>query len=135
METKIDDQSANQIKTFEINFGTVLACPRSQRSHSFTIENPMSLYLRVKLRRENGATGIFDIDSKQMDFFLFAYESKELTIDWHIQDVIQDSKCIYEIYFSKDFKYRIICSGKIRKISYDIMHNSIHLTEKQCRIA
>ncbi|CAF4306632.1 unnamed protein product, partial [Didymodactylos carnosus] len=133
METKIDDQSLNQIKTFGINFGTVLACPRSQTTHSFTIENPMSLDLRVKLRRENGAIGKFDIDSKQMDFFLFAYESKVLTIDWHIQDIVQDSKCIYEIYFSKDFKYRIICLGKIRKISYDIMHNSICLTEKQYR--
>ncbi|CAF4172155.1 unnamed protein product [Rotaria sp. Silwood2] len=133
METEIDGQSPNQIKTYEINFGTVLSCPRSQRSHSFTIENPMSLDLRVKLRRETGATGKFDIDSKQMDFFLFAYESKVLTIDWHIQDVIQDSKCIYEIYFSKDIKYRIICLGKIRKISYDIMHNSIRLTEKQYR--
>ncbi|CAF3715926.1 unnamed protein product [Rotaria socialis] len=112
METKNEDHSPNQIETFEINFGTVIACPRSQKSHQFTIENPMSLDLRVKLRRENGATGKFDIDSKQMNFFLFAYESKVLTIDWHIQDAIQDSKCIYEIYFSKDFKYRIICLEK-----------------------
>ncbi|UJR19122.1 hypothetical protein I4U23_022252 [Adineta vaga] len=111
METKItDEQSSNQIKTYEVDFGTVLACPRSQKSRSFTIENPMSLDLRVKLRREKGATGKFDID--KMDFYLFAYESKELTIDWHTQDVIQDSKCIYEIYF---------------------IHKSIHLTDKQYR--
>ncbi|CAF0790029.1 unnamed protein product [Adineta steineri] len=58
IETKNgDDQLSNQIKTYEINFGTVLACPRLQKSsRSFTIENPMSLDLRVKLRREKGAT-------------------------------------------------------------------------------
>ncbi|CAF1648849.1 unnamed protein product, partial [Adineta ricciae] len=128
MKTKGAD---DQINTYEINFGTVLACSRSRRSRSFTIENPMSLDLRVKLRREEGATGKFEID--KADFHLFAYESKEMTIDWHIVDMIQDSKCVYEIYFSKDLKYRIICLGKIRKICYDIMYKSIHLSEKQYR--
>ncbi|CAF1648701.1 unnamed protein product, partial [Adineta ricciae] len=128
MTTRSADE---EIKTYEINFGTVLACPRAQRSRSFTIENPMSLDLRVKLRREEGATGKFEID--KADFHLFAYESKEMTIDWHILDVIQDSKCVYEIYFSKDLKYRIICLGKIRKICYDILYKSIHLSEKQYR--
>ncbi|CAF2742626.1 unnamed protein product [Rotaria sp. Silwood2] len=131
--TTTDDRQSNQIKTYVIDFGVVLACPQAHQQRSFTIENPMSIDLRVKLRRENGATGIFEIDNKNSSFFLFAYESKTLTIDWNIQDTVQDAKCIYEIYFSKDLKYRILCLGKIRQISYDLIYKSVTLTEKQFR--
>ncbi|CAF3436500.1 unnamed protein product, partial [Rotaria sp. Silwood2] len=48
------------IKTYVIDFGTALACSQTPQQRSFTIENPMSLDLRVKFRRENGATGIFE---------------------------------------------------------------------------
>ncbi|CAF0895418.1 unnamed protein product, partial [Didymodactylos carnosus] len=65
---------------------------QAHQQRSISMENPMSLDLRVKLRRENGAIGIFEIDNKSAIFLLFAYESKTLTVDWTIQDVIQDSK-------------------------------------------
>ncbi|CAF4414274.1 unnamed protein product, partial [Didymodactylos carnosus] len=128
-----DDQTSNQVKTYLIDFGTILACSNTHRQRTFTVENPTALDLRVKLRREGGAIGLFDIDSKQADFFLFAYESKILTIDWSIQDIVQDVRCVYEIYFSKDFKCRIICLGKTRKITYDLIYKSVRLAEKQFR--
>ncbi|CAF1679088.1 unnamed protein product, partial [Didymodactylos carnosus] len=41
--------------------------------------------------REGGGVGKFELDTKELDFFLFAYESKTLTINWLISDVVQDS--------------------------------------------
>ena len=122
-----------KVKTYAIDFGTELACSNTRRQRTFTVENHTALDLRVKLRREGGAIGLFDIDSKHADFFLFAYESKTLTIDWNLQDLVQDARCVYEIYFSKDFKCRIRCSGQTRKITYNLIYQSVHLTEKQFR--
>ena len=125
-----DDQ---QVKTYAIDFGTELAWPNTRRQRTFTVKNPTTLDLRVKLRREGGAIGMFDVDSKHADFFLFAYESKTLTIDWNLQDLVQDARCVYEIYFSKDSKCRIRCSGQTRKITYNLIYQSVRLTEKQFR--
>ncbi|CAF1339937.1 unnamed protein product, partial [Didymodactylos carnosus] len=132
MATTTDDRQSNQIKTYFVDFGVALAYQAHQQC-KFTIKNPMSLDLCVKLRRKNGATGIFQIDNKHSNFLLFADESKEIAIDWIVQDIVQDSKCIYDIYFSKDFKYQILCLGKIRKISYDLLYKSHRLTGKQFR--
>ncbi|CAF3881420.1 unnamed protein product, partial [Rotaria sp. Silwood1] len=108
-----------------------LACSDKHEKRSFTLQNPTALDLRVKIRREGGAIGKFEIDSKYSAFFLLAYESKTLTVDWNIQDIVQDARCVYEIYFSKDFKVRIICLGKLRRISYDLIYKSISLTGKK----
>ncbi|CAF1009687.1 unnamed protein product [Didymodactylos carnosus] len=80
-----------QIKTYLLDFGTVLGRLNTHDRRSFLIENRTSVDLRIKLRREGGGVGKFELDTKELDFFLFAYESKTLTINWLISDVVQDS--------------------------------------------
>ncbi|CAF4622973.1 unnamed protein product [Rotaria socialis] len=133
-EVAVDDQSLNQLKTYLIDFGLALTCSGKYEKRAFTLQNPTALDLRVKIRREGGAIGKFEIDSKYSTFILLAYESKILNIDWCIQDIVQDAKCVYEIYFSKDFKVRIICLGKSRRISFDLIYRSIPLTERKFSI-
>lgn len=124
-ETSADQSSPSQIKTYLIDFGTVAACSNASLSQSFTIRNPTSLDLRVKIRRESGGVGRFEIDNnKYSTFILLAYESKTVDIRWNLFGFVGNASCTYEIYFSKNYKCQLMCVGKSRRVAYDILYRS-----------
>ncbi|UJR09470.1 hypothetical protein I4U23_013708 [Adineta vaga] len=130
-QTTNESTSTSPIQTYLMDFGVVALRSTSHLTQPFTITNPTSVDLRVKIRREGGATGRFEIENRNSNLLLLAYESRTLTIRWNIQDLIQDATCTYEIYFRKDFKYRIFCVGKTRRITYELIYRSQVLTGKE----
>ena len=130
----LDAMVDSPMKTFDLDFGSVACGAQSTVRREVRIENPTSVDLRVKIRREAGAIGNFEIPPKYTKCLLLAHQTTTLPVQWSVANVVEEASCTYEIYFRQDFKYQLVCHGRSHFITYRILHQSKALGSNPMRI-